>query len=197
MSSIFSTKSTSYTLIDSLRVGDADAWRTFCELYSGLIRYWLRGLGFGPTDVEELEQDVFVFLYRRLDTFRRRARIGGFRAWLRMVTRHRAIDRIRSHKNLPAIDHSRELDELPDAATDDVDDPRRDRDERSILMSKAIELVRSEVESNTFDLFRLSFIEELPVDEIVAAKNVTPNQVYLAKSRVLTRIKRRFEDLLN
>src|SRR4051794_36060974 len=65
---------------------DAASWQQFIDIYTPLIRDWLRRHGVPPTDAEDLTQEVFGVVVRQLPRFRDNQRSGAFRTWLRAIT---------------------------------------------------------------------------------------------------------------
>jgi hypothetical protein len=62
---------TSASLLDRLRqTADPAAWERFVRLYTPLLCHWARRLGLASQDVEDLVQDVFAVLLRKLPEFR-------------------------------------------------------------------------------------------------------------------------------
>jgi RNA polymerase sigma-70 factor (ECF subfamily) len=105
--------------IDAIRraaSGDADALAALYDRHSRII-YSLAFRIIGDTsDAEEVVQDVFAQVWRqaaRYDTSR-----GAVIAWMLMMTRSRAIDRIRSRRGLPPVapDSWKGLAEMVDPA---------------------------------------------------------------------------------
>src|SRR5437870_2279853 len=80
---------TSASLLDRLRrpkAGEAD-WRRLVDLYTPLIRGWLRRhADLPPGDADDVVQDVLAVVVRRLPDFEHNQRTGAFRAWLRTIT---------------------------------------------------------------------------------------------------------------
>jgi RNA polymerase sigma-70 factor, ECF subfamily len=102
--------------IRRVAAGDADALAQLYDRHSRIV-YSLafRIIGDSP-DAEEVVQDVFAQVWRqaaRYDTTR-----GAVVAWMLMMTRSRAIDRIRSRRGLPpvAADSWKGLTEMIDPA---------------------------------------------------------------------------------
>src|SRR5437588_10005308 len=78
---------TSISLLDHLRHHPNDAaWRHMVDLYSPLIRNWLRRYALQDQDVEDLVQEVLAVVVRKLPDFERKPQIGAFRRWLRNIT---------------------------------------------------------------------------------------------------------------
>lgn len=96
--------------------GDADALAFLYDRHSRIVYSLAFRIVGDPPEAEEVVQDVFAQAWRqaeRYDTTR-----GAVVAWLLMITRSRAIDRIRSRRGLPALaaDGARGLQEMEDPA---------------------------------------------------------------------------------
>ena len=69
-------------------------------------------------------------------------------------------------------------------------------EEAGDLYRRALELIRSEFEERTWRAFLMVTVEgRLPADA-AAALGTTPGAVYIAKSRVLKRLREEFGDLI-
>lgn len=81
---------TSASLLERLGdPADAAAWSRLTDLYTPLIRKWLRPYHLQASDVDDLTQEVLAALVKDLPAFRHNARPGAFRHWLRVTTVHR------------------------------------------------------------------------------------------------------------
>jgi RNA polymerase sigma-70 factor (ECF subfamily) len=81
--------------------GDADALAFLYDRHSRIIYSLAFRIVGDPPEAEEIVQDVFAQAWRqaeRYDTSR-----GVVVAWLLMITRSRAIDRVRSRRGLPPL----------------------------------------------------------------------------------------------
>ena len=78
---------TSASLLDRLGDhADGEAWRRLVDLYTPLIRGWLRRQGVPEAEVDDLAQEVLGIVVRELPGFHHNRRVGAFRAWLRVIT---------------------------------------------------------------------------------------------------------------
>jgi RNA polymerase sigma-70 factor (ECF subfamily) len=174
---------TSPTLLERLRQpGDQDAWATFVHLYTPLFYKWTQQLGMQPAEAADLIQDVFVNLLKALPTFELNGQ-QSFRAWLSTVVRNRFRDLRR--KRVPiatGVDF--------DDAT--VDDPVLDLDaaeHREFITDRALQLVRKEFAPATWRAFWGVVVEGRQASDVARECNLTTNAVYLARGRVLRRLR--------
>ncbi|HEY0323015.1 MAG TPA: sigma-70 family RNA polymerase sigma factor [Pyrinomonadaceae bacterium] len=89
------------SLVESVRLGDRDAFGKLYNRYSPMVHGIL--LARVPrSEVDDLVQDIFLVALKRLHTLRD---ANAFGAWLAMITRNRAMDFYRQ---------TRETEELPE-----------------------------------------------------------------------------------
>ena len=110
---------TSASLLERLRVRpDAASWERLVDLYTPLLRGWLRRNGVQPEDVDDLVQEVMEVLVRELPHFRYEPKRGSFRGWLRTITLNRLRMFWRSRQSRPIAtgdsDFADKLQELED-----------------------------------------------------------------------------------
>ena len=78
---------TSATLLERLNDrSDSVAWQPLVDLYTPLINAWLRRHGVSADDAEDLTQEVLEVVVREVARFRHNGRVGAFRTWLRTIT---------------------------------------------------------------------------------------------------------------
>jgi RNA polymerase sigma-70 factor (ECF subfamily) len=183
---------TSLSLLDRLQQQpDAEAWRRLVDLYTPLIRGWLRRQQVAPHDADDLSQDVLAVVVRELPDFRHSGRPGAFRAWLRTVTVHRARNFWRQRRAHPPAaggsDFLKVLDQLedPDSALSRQWDQEHDRHVARRLM----ELLEPQFAPNTWRAFRRAVLDGVKAADVAAELGMSVNAVLLAKSRVLRRLR--------
>lgn len=180
---------TSISLIDRIRhQSNADAWNQLAELYTPVIRSWLRRYDvLSPSDVDDLVQDVLLTLSKELPRFSHSGRPGAFRAWLKSILVNRLRNYWRSRQNRPAaVGGSDFLDlvqQLQGEGTpvSQLWDQEHDRQ----LIQRLLELVEPRFAPATWQAFRLQVLEGLPAETVAADLKMPLHSVYAAKSRVL------------
>jgi RNA polymerase sigma-70 factor (ECF subfamily) len=177
------------TLLDQLR-GPArpDAWARFVRLFTPVFVRWASRLGVPPDDTPDLIQDVFVTLLRTLPTFRYDPN-RSFRAWLFTVFANRWKDHCRRPVAVPLPNGG---DHLPAA-----DDPAADEAEyRAVLLDRAARLVKADFTPDTWRAFWATAVDGRPAAAVAAELGLSVNAVYLARSRVLHRLRTELAGLL-
>lgn len=172
------------------QAGTPADWVRFAGLYTPLLLYWARRLGLQEADAADLAQDVLARVWRQIGSYHRRPG-KRFRGWLWTLTRNRFLELGRRR---PA----------PDQAADpgqwaDPDDPVADLVEgeyNSYLVHRALQLMEAEFEPATWKACREFVIADRPAADVAAELGLTPNAVYLAKARVLRRLREELDGLL-
>ena len=157
--------------------GDRDAFAQIVREHASMVfsigYHCLRDQGVA----EELSQEVFLELFRRLDDIESPAHLVF---WLRKVATHRSIDYSRRKEQ-----RNRPLDELPEPAVQPaVRDP---------LLSGALEkLVRSLPETPRA-IVTLRYQEDMPLAEIATALQIPLNTVKSHLQRALLILRQKLE----
>lgn len=176
-----------------LRIRDPqnkEAWREFIDLYHPLIAGVASKFGFQTADADELSQTVLMLLLQKQEQYRPNGQPGSFRRWLATVARNAAISQIRKRQRYHLSGGS-DLDALQGLAD------RSDADlmkafvleERQQLFHWAAEQVRARSEPATWQAFWLTSVEQNSVEDVAKKLHLTPGQVYVARSRVLKRLR--------
>lgn len=76
------------TLIDGLRAGDATALEGLMEQFAPRVYRLAHGITHNEADAEEVVQDVFLSLFRKIDGFEGRAALG---TWIYRITVNAAL----------------------------------------------------------------------------------------------------------
>src|SRR5258708_35283154 len=81
---------TRQSLLSRLRDWQDEAgWREFFNTYWRLIYNVARKSGLADAEAQDVVQNTFIYLARRMPNFRYDASRGSFKSWLRVVTRSR------------------------------------------------------------------------------------------------------------
>jgi RNA polymerase sigma-70 factor (ECF subfamily) len=191
---------TPISLLERLRLRpDAASWRRLVDLYTPLIRAWLRRHALQDPDADDLTQDVLGVLVRELPNFRHDLRRGAFRRWLRTVTVNRLRVFWRAQRGRPLAGNAADLGHVLDQLEDPDSGLSRlwDREHDLHVARRLLELLEPEFEPATWRAFRLLVLEGRPTSEVAAELGLSPNAVRIAKSRVLRRFRQEVDGLID
>lgn len=160
-----------------------DDWERFVRLFTPLLRRWAVRLEVSGSAVEDLLQELFVLLIRELPKFRYDPS-RSFRAWLWTVFRHAVLAwRKRQPQAGPAL---KQLEEL--ASPDSIAEAT-EAEYRRYLLGRIMQIVQTDFPATTWLIFQQVAIEGRSGGEVASEFGVTVNAVYLARSRVLARLR--------
>lgn len=186
-------EATSHSLLDQLRgPTNAAAWSRFVHLYTPVLMRWAERLGVRPADQPDLLQDVFLTLLKVLPSFSY-ARGPSFRAWLHTIFVNKWKDACR--KRIPSTLAADESG-FPMPAVDDHTLAVDEAEYRAVIVARAAKLIRSDFNDTTWQAFWSTAVEDRPVPDVAKELGVTVNVVYLARSRVLARLRVELAGLL-
>ena len=183
---------TSVSLLRRLQKPDEPAaWERFVELYTPMIRAWIRRQGLRDSDTDDLTQDVITLLVQKLPEFQYSPE-KSFRAWLKTVAVNKTRDfyRRRATRN----EAGGEVAE-PEVAPEHLEFIE-ESEYRAQLVARALRIMQSDFRPATWQACWKSLVEERPADEVAAELNISLNAVYVAKSRVLRRLREELDGLL-
>ncbi len=170
---------------------DTTAWNDFADRFRAPIERFARARGLGETDAEDVAQETlmeFARSYRDAAYDRGKGRLSS---WLFGIA-WRRVDRVRRKGERavaeePVVAHATAFwagVEADPAATQDWELAW----ERARL-ERCLREVRREVQPSTFRVFEMIVLEHRTVEDAVAELGLTRNAVYVAKHRVLGRLR--------
>jgi RNA polymerase sigma-70 factor, ECF subfamily len=179
------------TLLDRLRGAHNEAaWDWFVDLYTPLLFSWARRCGETEADAADLVQEVFVTLVQTLPTFEY-DRTGNFRGWLRTLLTNKLRDRIRRRVRLEKALEQRPVEvELPDIAA-----VFWEAEYQQELARQALRLMQTEFAPATWKACWDTVVEGRSADEVARELGISENAVYIAKCRVLRRLRQELTGL--
>lgn len=185
------------SLLVRLRDGSNDAaWREFLHLYGPVVYGFARNRGLQDADAADLVQDVMRSVMRAIGRFDYDRRQGTFRGWLFTITRNKVFNFLSARRIRPQASGdsstNRLLAEQPDAAGDsdqwDLEYQRR-------LAGLAMDRIKGEFQEKTWRAFWLTAVEGAAAADASRQVGISPGAVYVAKSRVLQRLKEEVESI--
>lgn len=164
---------------------DAEAWQEFFDLYSPLLYSYARDRKLSHEDAEDIRASCYETIVKRIAKFRHDELNSGFRAWLRTMVERKVIDLYRKRKMLNADS----LDIINLQSTEESLDDVWERNWRLHHLRYCVGQVGKRVQPSTLVVFRLLTESGLPASEVCSRMNMTADQVYKIKSRMLDMIR--------
>lgn len=171
---------------------DPESWNRFVRLYTPLLHMQARKLGLQDSDIDDLVQDVFLQLYHELPKFDYNPQ-KKFRAWLTTVLQNKNHERKRRRAEIPLDNETAPFAQL----TAVEDNELEEAEYRQYLTTRALQLIQTDFASNTWKAFWETTMKEKAVAEVADELGMTIHAVYLARSRVLQRLRQEFQGLLD
>jgi len=181
---------TQATLLGRLRdAADPLAWEEFYARYWRLIYRFARLRGCSEHTAEEVVQEAMLAVFRQRDVFRYDPARGRFRDWLLTIVRNLIVLRRRqpSGRVRAVADDAPALAEL--AAGDAAPDEAWETAFEEALLANLLDVVRSEVAPETYQAFELLVLHEMSGREVSQVTGLSRNAAYLARKRVLARLR--------
>jgi RNA polymerase sigma-70 factor (ECF subfamily) len=187
--------STSHTLLERIRVRDADAWRRFVHLYGPTIFEWARRASLQPQDAADVTQEVFQAVAQTVAKFRRDRPGDTFRGWLRTITQNKIRDYFRARPQY-AVGGPFVEEQLAKLA---IEEPTGRGPSASVaeLSQRALDLIQAEFETSTWQAFLRTAVAEQSAADVARELGLSIAAVHKAKSRVLQRLRRELDGLLD
>jgi len=169
---------------------DAASWSDFLAIYRPVVVRMACGRGLQHADADDLAQQVFLSVARAIEDWEPDSQRPPFRVWLARITRNAIVNAL-PRKRPDAAGGStsvqemlRELPERNDETTQQlIEESRRE------AMRWAADEIRSEFTELTWAMFWQTSIEGESVAEVARQQNKTPGAVYMARFRVMQRLK--------
>ncbi len=182
------------SLLDRLRRSPSEEqWGRFVEVYTPLLFAWANRLGLAGADAADLVQDVFVVLVQRFPAFDYDAR-KSFRAWLKTIL----LNLWRKRRRRQAVERTAAGDLARNGPADDEPFVELDEEEyRRLVVRRALAVMQTDFAPETWQAAWEFVVRGRPAAEVAAELGVTLNAVYLAKSRVLRRLREELRGLLD
>ena len=127
---------------------------------------------------------------------------NSFRGWLWGVTnnhiKYYLRQRVRQPQGIGGSCAAKQLADIvaEDESTEILTIQTTTQNEKRALLRRALELVQTDFKEATWQAFWYTTIEGRSAADVAEELNITTNAVYLAKSRILRRLREEFEGLL-
>jgi RNA polymerase sigma-70 factor (ECF subfamily) len=188
---------TSHSLIARVKdLADGAAWTEFLGIYRPVVYRLARKRGMQDADAQDVTQRVFLSISQAIDRWEPEPDSPPFRAWLVTVARNaitKALTRSRPDTGAAASSIVELLDALPaddsQATAEFVLEGRRE------ALRWASEQIRAEFSETTWMLFWQTAVEGRSIADVASATGRSAGAIYMARFRVLQRLKQKVQEV--
>ena len=183
---------------------DQASWQEFYDTYQPIICEFAVRAGLSAAEAEDVVQETYSSLAKKMPGFEYDPSVGSFKAWLFRLVGWRVVDALR--KRCPVAPPS---PPDPDGATrtgtiERIPDPSScdlsriwDKQWAMQLLATATKNVQRKAEPRKFQLFDLYVNKDWPAQKVAKTFGINVDQVYLAKHRIGEMIKDEIKRLEN
>jgi RNA polymerase sigma-70 factor (ECF subfamily) len=167
---------------------DAVAWTAFVEIYAPLVYRYCRRKGLQDSDSADITQEVMAQVARSIRAFEYEPQRGRFRDWLGSVIHSKVMNHFRSGHRA-GLEQTGAGNGLPELVA--IGDPGSDwaSEFNNHVLRAGLDRIRPHFEPVTWRLFERVWLQGQKASECAAAEGVPIDAVYVAKSRVLKRLR--------
>jgi RNA polymerase sigma-70 factor (ECF subfamily) len=172
-------------------VSDAAAWREFTEIYEPFVYRFARRKGLQHADACELTQEVFLAVARAIGRYEIDADRAQFRTWLFRIARNCLLKQWAKQRRAAVPVDSGTWQQISEALAEPLPDLQEEdyREYRREVLNYALLRVQRSVKPLTWRAFCLTALQQRSIDDAAAELHVNRGAVYVARSRVISRLR--------
>jgi RNA polymerase sigma-70 factor (ECF subfamily) len=176
---------------------DQAAWTEFVEVYEPLVYRLARNKELQDSDARDLCQEVLQAVASAIERWDPNPARGKFRSWLFRIARNLLVKFLIRQRRHPRGSGNTSVQELLEAqpAADPEAEAEFSAEFRRRAFHWAAEQVKTEFEDSTWQAFWRTGVENRPVRVVAEELGISTGAVYIARSRVLARLRQRVEQL--
>lgn len=174
---IFIMYTTETTMLGKLAAGENISWKEFYASYLPLIRNIANRKNIPANDIDDLVQETAAALFNDGKFNYRREVHGKFRTYLGGIIRHKIADFFR--KDPPSANNQ---DETVETVAPEFESIYL-AEYRKYILSLAIEELKSRVSPESFEVFQLCILREIPDKDAAKMLDSKPNTISVRKKR--------------
>ncbi|MCA9065113.1 MAG: sigma-70 family RNA polymerase sigma factor [Planctomycetaceae bacterium] len=170
--------------------GDADAWEEFVGIYRPVIVRLAGIRGLQAADADDLAQQILISISQRISEWQLDPDRARFRTWLNRVVRNATLNALSRRKPDHAVGGTSTVVLINGRSAAELEDSDiLELEWRREALRRAADQIRDEFQEPTWQSFWLTAVEGKSAAEAAAVTGKSLGSVYVARSRVMSRLK--------
>ncbi len=176
---------------------DQQAWSLFLELYQPVILRLAQRRGLQEADAHEVTQDVLLAVAGAIERWETDPARGAFRSWLNTIARNLVVNFLIKQGRHPRGSGDSDVHEmlLEQPAPEGELSALFDVEAKRQTFQWAAEQVRDEFREATWRAFWMTAVEDVSANDVARELKITVGSVYVARSRVMKRLREKVEEV--
>ncbi|MCH8251927.1 MAG: sigma-70 family RNA polymerase sigma factor [Planctomycetes bacterium] len=189
---------TNTQLLDDLRnPGNETVWQQFVNRYMPMIVKYAVRAGLRSADAEDAAQQTMIAFCTAYQQGKYDREKGRLRFWLYGIARNqiKSVFKRRAKQEVQVAEDTAQTDFFA-RQPDEADLEKVWEEEwREAVLRQCLEEVHREFDAKSIEAFELFAWKGLPAQEVAERLDMTPNAVFIVKSRILKRIRELVPDM--
>jgi RNA polymerase sigma-70 factor (ECF subfamily) len=174
---------------------DERAWAEFLGLYEPLVLRLMRRRGLQDSDARDTTQQVLLRISGAIERYQPDGARASFRRWLNRIARNVVVTFLTRQSRQPESLGDRQVaDAMETEPTATLESDLFDHEYRQQVLAWATEQVRCEFRDTTWRAFVETSVHGRPIAEVAGELKLSPGSVYVARSRVIARLRVKVEE---
>lgn len=188
---------TRHSLIVRLNKQHQPSWFEFAAVYEPFLANLVRRCGVPDAHSHDVVQQIMMAVTRSIESWTDDGRPESFRRWLNVVARNVAIKFMQAERKRHAASGGSDviglLNNIPHETTSFEDSEYQSYQHELVIW--AAHQVKSEFVDSSWRAFYETMIQQRPVDEVAEELGVSAGSIYMSRSRILARIRKKLDVL--
>jgi RNA polymerase sigma-70 factor (ECF subfamily) len=169
------------------------AWAEFVSAYAPFLNHLIARQGVPIRHQPDVAQQVFAAVARSVDGWQDDGNPESFRRWVARVARNVVIKFMTRERQQiggrGGTDFVSLLHDIPDPPQRDVENYEYE------LILWAADEVKADFRETSWTAFWETLINERPVEEVARELGVSPGSIYMSRSRIMARIRKKVREV--
>ena len=167
----------------------AEAWTEFVRLYQPIVYRVARHRGLQHADAEDLTQDVFATVGRKVAKFDLEQG-GSFRGWLLKITRDLVVNKLTRGPREVGTGDSEARDMMNEHPQREETETLLRVEHQRLMLAQASERLRPKVSPSIWNAFWRTAVEGQSIAEVAKQLDKSEGAVRVARCRVLAQLRK-------